>query len=333
MKMETRWNDIDDLIGKMLAGEASSEERAELQEWIAQSASNKKYFDDLKLIFEKATTSTTSISFDADKAWMKMKGLLVEPRTKTVWFRSWNRTLRLAAGIVMMAAGGYLAFLWFSKPVERLSIVSGLDTLERLLPDGSEAVLNRHTKLDYEYNPRKGIRKVTLEGEGYFTVNQQKEIGFLIKAQELLVKDIGTSFNVSAYADRDTVEVVVEAGEVQIYTLTNPGIRLRAGETGMYSKSRKEFHRLAQPDANALAYKTGVLVFNNADLSTVITTVNEVYRANIQLANDSLATCRITVTFKNDTLETIVDVIAATLGLKVTRTGAQILLDGTGCTQ
>lgn len=333
MTMEPEQDNIDDLIGKVLAGEASSAEETLVKNWVAQSDANRQYFNQLKIIFKKAATPIPAMSFDADKAWVAMKARLHPPEHKNARFMSWNRAARLAAGIVMIAAGGYLAFQWFSKPVEMLNLASGSTTIERVLPDGSAAFLNRNTTLDYVHNPRKGVRKVTLNGEGFFTVEHQQEVDFLIEAQEVLVKDIGTSFNVSAYADRDTIEVLVETGEVQIYTLTNPGIRLRAGETGIYSKKEKKFHRVAKPDANILAYKTGVLVFKNTDLPTVINTINEVYQAQIKLANENLATCRITVSFNNDTLDTIVDVIATTLGLQVARTQTEIILEGTGCAQ
>ncbi|MEJ0055139.1 MAG: FecR domain-containing protein [Bacteroidota bacterium] len=113
---------------------------------------------------------------------------------------------------------------------------------------------------------------------------------------------------------------------MQIYTLKNAGLNLKMGETGIYSKSLKEFTRLERADTNILAYKTGIFSFNNTDLRSVINKVNEVYGITIRLENPALASCRLTVNFNRDTVDTIVEVIAETLKLTVTRNGNEILL-------
>ena len=41
--MEREFDDMDDLIGKVLAGEASAEEQLQLEEWALESEANKKY--------------------------------------------------------------------------------------------------------------------------------------------------------------------------------------------------------------------------------------------------------------------------------------------------
>lgn len=43
-------NDIDDLIGKVLAGEAGPEEQIQLQDWIRASDANAIYFNQIKTI-------------------------------------------------------------------------------------------------------------------------------------------------------------------------------------------------------------------------------------------------------------------------------------------
>lgn len=210
-------------------------------------------------------------------------------------------------------------------------LIADATAVQDTLPDGSTAFLNKKSSITYEYNPHQKTRKVKLKGEGFFEVKHEEEKPFVVEAQEVLIRDIGTAFNVKAYPNSDTVVVTVKTGEVQIYTLNNEGISLKMGEAGIYRKSLHEFSRLVKPDTNALSYKTGVLSFNNTDLKTVVSKINEVYNSKIRLENPALATCRITVNFHNEPLDTVVDVIAETLKLTVTRKSKEILLNGPGC--
>ena len=183
------------------------------------------------------------------------------------------------------------------------------------------------------FNPRKKIRKVVLKGEAYFSVKHEAEKPFIIEAEDILVRDIGTEFNLKAYPDKDTIEIIVTHGEVQFYTKNDEGLNLQAGEKAIYTKSSKKFYRIEKPDTNALAYKTKVFSFNNTDLKSVVNLLNEVYNSKIKLANEKLFNCRLTANFKEDNASIIAEVIAETMGLTITRKDDQIILDGKGCDQ
>jgi transmembrane sensor len=67
---------------------------------------------------------------------------------------------------------------------------------------------------------REKDRKVKLSGEAFFSVKHEEEKPFVIEAEDVLVRDIGTEFNLKAYPDKDTIEIIVTQGEVQFYTKT-----------------------------------------------------------------------------------------------------------------
>ena len=331
--MENEINDIDDLIGKVLAAEASAEEQVQLQNWISESAANQKYFDQIKTIFDRASANQLQLQFDADAAWKNVKTKLYNRKeSKQRWLNvEYERALRIAVGLVLILTGGLVTYRWYAQPIQTFAVVSDSVVVSDTLPDGSAAFLNKKSTLSYEYNPREKKRKVKLTGESFFEVKHEEEKPFIIETEEVLVQDLGTAFNVKAYPDSDTVEVIVKSGEVQIYTLKNPGLHLGAGETGIYSKHSHEFSKLIKADTNALAYKTGVFSFNNTNLSSMVDKINEVYGVHIKLGNEKLAKCHITVNFNNEKLDTVIEIIAETFNLTVTRKDKEILLDGAGC--
>ncbi|MBN8576410.1 MAG: FecR domain-containing protein [Cytophagales bacterium] len=327
-------HDMDDLIGKLLAGEATEQEQQQVAAWIAQHEANKTYFENLKTIFDNAGASNMATDFDTDAAWTKVKHKLdktkvvaMEQRTQisTVW-------VRIAAGIAI-----FLGIVYFlNNPItpanQKLTLTSRDSTLQNNLPDGSTAFLNKRSELAYSYNSKEKARVVKLQGEAFFTVKHDSENPFVIEANEILVRDIGTAFNLKAYPEKDTIEILVTEGEVQFYTLYDSGLNLKAGQQAIYSKRHKMFYRIDKPDTNVLAYKTKVFSFNNTDLKTVVALLNEVYNSHIVLANKKLFDCRLTANYKEDNAAIIAEVIAETMNLTLTRKGEELILDGEGCT-
>lgn len=330
--MKEEFDHIDDLIGKYLAGETTANEHVEVETWIQQSALNQQHFDQIKLIFEKAAAVKGQQHFDTDEAWIKLKARLDQSKVRAITFSLWP-ALRIAAGVVILISASYFGYQWLNTPVEKMALRTEGEIVRDTLPDGSHAVLNKSSSITYAYHPRKNERKVLLEGEAFFDVKHDEEKPFIIETQEVLIKDIGTTFNVKAFAESETVEVYVETGEVEFYTLTDPGLNLVAGETGIYNKKNKSFARLQQVDTNKLAYKTGYFTFHNADLASIVEDLNMVYTVQIKLSHKALHSCRLNVSFRNERIEDIVEIIAETLHLTIRKEGNNVVLDGKGCDQ
>lgn len=329
--MKEAFDHIDDLIGKYLAHEASAPERTHVDEWRAAREENEQYFQHLHLIFERAKTVSQTQAFDADRAWLQVKSKISKSKVKTISLKPNWSVLRIAAILLISIGAGYFAYQWLNVPVPVTVIAATQKIVRDSLPDGSFTVLNRNSTIRYAYNKRNDQRKVQLEGEAYFDVKHLEEKPFIIEAGEVIIEDIGTSFNVLAFPESPTIEVYVESGEVAFYTLKDAGLNLVAGETGVYHRNTKSFARIMKTDTNKLAYKTGVFSFRNADLETIVNELNAVYDAKVKLGNETIKGCRLNVTFRNERLQDIVEIIAETLGLGFTKEGEDFILTGNGC--
>jgi transmembrane sensor len=334
LTVENTINDIDELIGKHLAGEASSEENAILKLWLEQSQANRKYYDQFKLIFDKAATVKEWQQFDPDAAWNKVRTRLRGKQNgRTVTFlpdTSMNLFWRVAAGIVLALGIGFFTYKVFhpfaSEPIE---VITGNQSAADTLPDGSGVFLNKETKLAYSFDEKKKIHKVRLQGEAYFNIQHHDGKKFIVEVDDVFIRDIGTSFNVKAYPGSNTIEVVVEEGEIIFYTENDSGISLRAGGKGVYQKDIKKF-TIEEAGPNVTAYKTRIFIFNDTDLATIAQMLNSVYDKRI-IIGKNLQSCRLTVSFNNESIEEITSVIAETLGLTVNVSDQALVLEGTGC--
>ncbi len=325
---------IEDLIASYLTGEASAEETAFVEEWTNRDERNRRYFEDLKLIFKRAASVPIAEPFDTDKAWEKLREKLSQKKQgRTLLFNPpshYKLYWRIAAGILVLLTVGIFTYNYFKeRPAESLELVAGQNTEADTLPDGSAVFLNRRTKVEYSYNTKRHFHRAKLRGEAYFNINHNDGQTFVVEADGTFIKDIGTSFNVKAYPDSSTVEVVVEEGEVMFYAEGNPGIYLRKNGKGIYNKITKTF-TTAEPERNVTAYKTKFFSFSNDSLASVVETLNDVYDAKIRIG-ENLKGCRLTVSFNDEDIDEISNIIAETLGLTVSRSGDVIFLKGPGC--
>lgn len=326
-------NDIDDLIGKYLAGESTPEEKEFIEHWQAKSNANRQYMDQFRVIFEKASEVKDLQEFNTDEAWNRLRTKLKQTdnvRTlKPHGSGSGFSFLKIAASIVILLGVGFYLYRAVSPYKESVEVVAGQKTKGDTLPDGSDVFLNKQTKLAYAYNKKKKTHTVKLKGEAYFNIHHEDDKKFIVEAEGIYIRDIGTSFNVTAYPESNTVEVVVVEGEVEFFTDNNPGIRLKAGGKGVYDKTRKTFS-IEQPESNTLAYKTRFFSFSDTDLNSVISAVNSVYEKKIVLSDSlQMKNCpHLNVSFNEESITEIATVIAETLGLTMKESPTEILLEG-----
>jgi ferric-dicitrate binding protein FerR (iron transport regulator) len=243
--------------------------------------------------------------------------------------------MRIAASIILLIGVSFWLYKsYFStneQSLKSIAIVSKDSTLSYKLADNSSVFLNKNSEIVYNEDYGHKKRELRLTGEAYFDVKHSAEVPFIVHAKDLIIKDIGTAFNVKAYKDSNIVEVYVESGEVLFYSNENPGLTLTKGETGIYDRTIKTFRKYTKAEANILSYKTHVLVFQDIKLADVIEKLNSIYNVKIKFESDNIKNCKITVSFDNEDIDSVLSIICETLGLKVSKKDSGYILEGNSC--
>jgi transmembrane sensor len=330
---------IDNLIARYLSGEASDEERMKLERWMDESEVNKKYFGDICFVHEKVAASHKVVKVNIDKAWSNVSHQMKSPaagKSSTIAVTPFRIPLWMRVAAVFIAVFGlsvlfYKVYLSSSgKAYKTYVVASSNSTLNYKLTDSTQVILSKHSQITYNSQYGKKQREVSLSGEAYFNILHDTAKPFIVKAEEVLVKDLGTSFNIKAFPDSSVIEVSVESGNVVFYTAANPGIMLNRGETGVFEKTTRTFRKHVTVK-NKISGHNRFFIFQNARLSDVIEQLNIIYQTNIRLGNDNLSKCKITVTFDNEEIGSIVGIIAETLSLRMVKTNDGYLLEGNSC--
>jgi ferric-dicitrate binding protein FerR (iron transport regulator) len=80
-----------------------------------------------------------------------------------------------------------------------------------------------------------------------------------------------------------------------------------------------------------LSWKTGTLVFNNTPVATVAEILSEYYHTDIELEDKSLALCRFSGSFKDQSIDNVLQQMQAELNVVIRNTGDTISISGIGC--
>jgi transmembrane sensor len=325
------------LLVRYLSEEMSPEELAVFQEELRGDPGKQELLDEYRKIWD---TATPEHSYDLDAEWTQLRNKLpgFENSSWSVKTGSGRSllyyTYRIAAVLVV---GLILTLSWFYvNPMAGLEkVVAENEPVEVILEDGTGVLVNRNSRLRYSRRFKEGERKVYLRGEAWFDVARDTSMPFIIDAGEALVQVLGTSFNVNAYKENPTVEITVESGMVALSSKEDQKnlIVMKAGSGGTYHKTQRELKLIPISDPNGISWKTRELFFEETSLSELVELVNRVYGSNLRIMNQELAGCLITVTFRDQSLESVLSVLESTLDLELTRVGDEIRLDGEACVE
>lgn len=92
------------------------------------------------------------------------------------------------------------------------------EPIQVVLSDGSRVTLQKKSKMSYSEKFDGQLREVYLSGEAFFEVTKDAARPFMVYANGLVTKVLGTSFTVSAYDTDKAVKVSVKTGKVSVFS-------------------------------------------------------------------------------------------------------------------
>jgi transmembrane sensor len=272
------------LIAKYLSGECNASELEKLEHWKKRDTNNNEIFDQMKLTWKQ----TTPEPFEPDvyAALGKVSARLGKQQKK----RNSFSLFWIGAAAALLLGFGIFAIVKItgSKSSFR-TIETFAETIPRevMLPDGSSVFLRNNSTLIYPEKFKGERRKVMFKGEAYFVIIPDKSKPFIIESGKSITKVLGTEFNLRAVQSDTVIRLTVTKGLVS-FTLqdkqTESEVNLMAGEVGEADLTSKRITKFVNTDLNFLSWKTGVLKFENQQLSNAIKTISEYYKQPFGLA-------------------------------------------------
>lgn len=219
------------LLGKKLSNEATDNELAELGQ-LLQDESVQPYL--VELVQEVWQKKAKINERELDEKWERtMQHFqteseneetihLFQPKIKKMFF---FRAM-VAAGVVgLVLLSVWLLYAPDKQKLSAVVVVQSRDSVtvalkgERkkiMLPDSTEVHLNSGSSLVYNKDFGNKNREVWLKGEAFFEVTKDAAHPFLVNTNRMMVKVLGTVFNVKAYNTKEDIETTVVEGKVEV---------------------------------------------------------------------------------------------------------------------
>ena len=198
------------------------------------------------------------------------------------------------------------------------------------LADGTKVWLNAMSELRYPVAFGGDTREVELKGEAYFEVEKNEDKPFIVKTDEINVRVLGTSFNISAYLDSPLSHTTLCSGHVRINDRMNPGkeVDILPGEQLLFHRDNREMS-VREVDTDVfVSWREGFFQFDNNTVEEVFMILQrwyniQVFYANVE-ARQELFTGKLP---RFDNLQIIIDLIERVSDLKIEVRGKMIYID------
>lgn len=203
---------------------------------------------------------------------------------------------------------------------------------ELQLSDGTIVHLNSGSTLKY---PVKFIassnRQVFLDGEAFFDVTKDKKHPFVVNADNLNIRVLGTHFNVSSYPEDKSTDVVLVEGSVGLYSANEKfdakiNTVLKPGFKGSFNKENNIINTEQVDTENYTSWMEGKLVFKNMTFNDIEKKLERHYNVSIVNQNKKLANEKFYATFEDEPIEQILSYFNDIQGFKYTLKNDEILI-------
>ncbi len=176
------------------------------------------------------------------------------------------------------------------------------------LPDGSKVILNSNSKIYFELPFNGNERNIRLEGEAFFEVAKDSLKQFIVVSGDISTTVLGTSFNIKNMSE-ERVEVSLISGRVAVRNKRGQTVNLNPYEVAIAKKSKTiEVNKFDNLDR--IAWKDGVLVFNNASFAEMIKILEDWYGVTINATDSLEEDFHYTAKYDNHTLQEVLQGIA-----------------------
>lgn len=328
------------ILKKYLQGEATAEEKQLIDSWYQELGKENSPLSDI----EEAELE--------NHYWTNVSAHVKSSR-KSRTVRLWYSSGIAASVLIAITIGFYLAgFHRTAKQTfteERQTVPSTWSLVKNTeestkvvaLPDSSKVTLKPKSEIKFLSAFNELSREVYLEGEAFFEVFHDAERPFLVYANEVTTKVLGTSFTVKAFDQEKKITVSVRTGKVSVSTnskskkgrIKPDEIILTPNQQIVYDPGEDKMFQtiVSEPQAIIPVEEFKRMRFEEAPVSKIFEAIEKVYGVDIEYDEDKFSSCFLTTTISDGGIYNRLDIICNAIGANYSLSGSKIVINGVGC--
>jgi len=189
------------------------------------------------------------------------------------------------------------------------------------LADGTVVTMNAGSSIRYPVAFSDSTRQVFLEGEAFFDVSHNGK-PFIVSCESIDVRVLGTSFNVSSYADDAEIKTTLVDGKVKVTTAGNPdlayeGIILAPDDQAIFSRDDASVEVVKVSTSQYTSWVDGKFEFSNANMNEVMKRLARWYDFEYEFESDAAKDYHFTARIENNqSISSILEMLEMTTDVK-----------------
>jgi len=328
------------LLDKYLNNLCTDEERELVEAWYASLRGKSEYLDSLpaekQVRLKDETFNNIQDRLEIDNEPIVRKFPL--------------RCITWLAASVLLVLGIYFTYHDNSQPKIALvkenrnqvtpNNIHFVNTQQRVvkhqLPDKSTVWMHPDAAITYPAAFDSDKRMVTFSGEGFFDITKDKSRPFSIQSGALVIRVLGTSFNVKAPAKQKVFQVSVVTGRVEVSAPDNAKkpqlVILQPKQQATFETGSMRLVSSVVPvQLRKEMYEPVTIVFKETPIKNAIGQLEKRFNIKIMLANPGIASCKINADFEQESLPAIMEMLCASLEASYKMSGKTITIDALPC--
>lgn len=329
-------DELRQLIARYVRGQASREEIYFLHQYY-------EHFEDQSIGLSDLSASErenlkSEIFGAIDK---KVENPNIPQRTDRLWIR------KVAAVLIFLIAGA--AFLWLSPFYFHVDLYEehtpGQNTrtitmtfraddeeLHHYLPDGSYVLLEPGSEISYSPHFTNEIREVELEGVAFFDIKREVDRPFVVLANGVSTRVLGTAFRIASVEESDKFSISVTSGKVEVSDSYHQLAVLEKNDQMVFDRSTNAITKTILKDEQISKLEPAMYIMDNIAVGDALDVISKRWGCEFEVLNPELYRCEFTTSFlPSDNLKEIVTVISAVIGADFNIEGRVVTLTGNGC--
>jgi ferric-dicitrate binding protein FerR (iron transport regulator) len=324
------------LLWLCFEGSATDEQYREAWRWIHESPANRQYFREMRDLWFVSSWAQPIESSQIELGWQKMQRALQPARGKNrhIW-----RWIKIAAVILITFSVGFATHKWTNRVehivnTETCTVEASKGSRSQImLPDGTKVWLNAGSKLDFDAGFKQETRNVRLQGEAFFEVAHKPDKAFLVFTSGIVIRVLGTTFNVKAYPEDNTIETTLVEGSIRIEKMDMTTNNFKPFE--IHPNQSVRFYKkepVKMPEDKVLlqtiekieiaeqvniekytSWKDKQWIFDGERMSNFSKIIERIYNVAVFFDDEELKNYKLSGTLEEETLEELLNAIRLTI--------------------
>ena len=314
-------NDTDLLLFRYIKGTVSETELAEVERLMAGSAEARKTVEQLCVLDHGSEALKCMRESEPQLSLSKAKRKIRNHKVHRIFV--WTQRAAAVLFLPLLCMTAYFALHQPESkdiPPQWVEMVSAPGVVSSIvLPDSTKVWLNAGSRIAYPTFFSGDTRKVTVSGEAYFAVTENRAKPFLVNVSDAFnIAVTGTEFNVEAYPSADVFSVTLVEGSVQATSIDNPSkplLTLQPEEQLVWNVQNKTMKVNKVNTLVVSSWKDGKIIFKNTTMAEIAAMLEKRYNAHFVIS-PRLMDYSFTGTFTNQQLVQILELFRISSGIK-----------------